>query len=94
MTNHIFNAVVNDFVRHRNRLFRVTGIVIFHDGIVGEWATAGPTYLFPLWAIALAWATYLYRSRRLRSEAMARALGRKPAQAATETTGRDAASPA
>lgn len=63
-------------------------------GIVGEWATAGPTYLFPLWAIALAWATYLYRSRRLRSEAMARALGRKPAQAATETTGRDAASPA
>ncbi|CSH42242.1 Uncharacterised protein [Shigella sonnei] len=31
MTNHIFNAVVNDFVRHRNRLFRVTGIVIFYD---------------------------------------------------------------
>ncbi len=31
VTNHIFNAVVNDFVRHRNRLFRVTGIVIFYD---------------------------------------------------------------
>ena len=31
MTNHVFNAVVNDFVRHRNRLFRVTGIVIFYD---------------------------------------------------------------
>lgn len=33
-----------------------------------NWATTGPTYLFPVWALALGWATYMYRARRLAAE--------------------------
>ena len=32
------------------------------------WATIGPTLLFPLWAVALGWATLAYRERRLAAE--------------------------
>lgn len=32
------------------------------------WATIGPTLLFPLWAVALGWATFAYRERRLAAE--------------------------
>ncbi len=31
MADNIFNAVVNHFVRHRNGLFRVAGIIIFYN---------------------------------------------------------------
>lgn len=37
------------------------------------WVTIGPTLLFPLWAVALGWATYAYRERRLAAEAGASA---------------------
>lgn len=33
------------------------------------WVTIGPTLLFPLWAVALGWATFAYRERRLAAEA-------------------------
>ena len=33
------------------------------------WVTIGPTLLFPVWGIALGWATYAYRERRLAAEA-------------------------
>ena len=33
------------------------------------WATIGPTLLFPVWAVALGWATFAYRERRLTAEA-------------------------
>lgn len=32
------------------------------------WATIGPTLLFPVWAVALGWATLAYRQRRLAAE--------------------------
>lgn len=32
------------------------------------WATIGPTLLFPLWAVALGWATFAYRERRLAAD--------------------------
>lgn len=32
------------------------------------WATIGPTLFFPVWGIALGWATYAYRERRLAAE--------------------------
>lgn len=35
------------------------------------WATIGPTLLFPFWAVALGWATFAYRERRLAAEAAA-----------------------
>lgn len=31
MTDNVFDPVIYHFVRHRDRLFRVTGIVIFYD---------------------------------------------------------------
>ncbi|SUX56869.1 Uncharacterised protein [Citrobacter braakii] len=31
MTNNVLNAVIDDFVRYRNGLFRIAGVVIF-DG--------------------------------------------------------------
>ena len=31
VTDNVFDAVVHHFVRHGNRLFRVTGIIIFYD---------------------------------------------------------------
>lgn len=37
-------------------------------GLEHNWVTIGPTLLFPLWALALGWATYAYRARRLASE--------------------------
>src|SRR5699024_12243308 len=60
---------------------RVAGVVLTGgDGLVREtllgavnmtgncgglWATVGPTWLFPIWALALGWATHRYRRRRL-----------------------------
>lgn len=38
----------------------------------GNWVTIGPTLLFPLWALALGWATYSYRVRRLGARAALR----------------------
>lgn len=44
--------------------------VLFSDiGIPGSWTTYGPVLLFPLWGLALGWATYRYRARRLGKEA-------------------------
>lgn len=40
--------------------------------IDGNWVTIGPTLLFPLWALALGWATYAYRARRLDARAFRR----------------------
>ena len=40
--------------------------------IEGNWVTIGPTLLFPLWALALGWATYAYRARRLDARASQR----------------------
>lgn len=34
----------------------------------GSWAASGPLFFFALWGLALGWATYQYRARRLRSE--------------------------
>lgn len=55
------------------------GAGLVRDGLLGgmgpggadpasNWATTGPTYLFPVWALALGWATYTYRARRLTAE--------------------------
>lgn len=41
------------------------GAGVFEDS---WWATIGPTLLFPLWAVALGWATFAYRERRLAAE--------------------------
>ena len=35
------------------------------------WLTIGPTLLFPVWAVALGWATFAYRERRLAADANA-----------------------
>ncbi|WP_181272721.1 hypothetical protein [Brevibacterium oceani] len=32
------------------------------------WATIGPTLLFPVWAVALGWATFAYPQRRQAAE--------------------------
>jgi len=31
VADNVFDAVIHDFVRYRNRLFRVAGIIIFYD---------------------------------------------------------------
>lgn len=47
--------------------------VLFNGvSINGNWVTIGPTLLFPLWALALGWATYAYRARRLDARAFRR----------------------
>lgn len=44
--------------------------VLLHDvDLSSNWVTIGPTLLFPLWALALGWATYAYRARRLDARA-------------------------
>lgn len=40
--------------------------------LTDNWVTVGPTLLFPLWALALGWATYQYRARRLDASALRR----------------------
>ena len=41
------------------------GAVNMTGNFGGLWATVGPTWLFPIWALALGWATHRYRRRRL-----------------------------
>ncbi|WP_166973951.1 hypothetical protein [Brevibacterium atlanticum] len=45
-------------------------VVAGPSGIFADswWATVGPTLLFPVWAVALGWATFAYRQRRLATE--------------------------
>ena len=31
MTDNVFDPVIHHFVRYRNRLFRVTGVIVFYD---------------------------------------------------------------
>lgn len=47
------------------RTMFTAGTGVFADS---WWATIGPTLLFPLWAVALGWATFAYRERRLAAE--------------------------
>lgn len=56
----------------------VQSVLINDVDLTSHWVTIGPTLLFPLWALALGWATYAYRARRLDARASVR-----PGQAAS-----------
>lgn len=43
----------------------VQSVLLNDVDLTSHWVTIGPTLLFPLWALALGWATYAYRARRL-----------------------------